>query len=44
MATSTMPWLSLVVLSFKRFDTTTGPCPRSTNAPCPTAPVRRNAP
>ena len=23
---STTPWLSLVLLSFKRFDTTTGPC------------------
>ena len=23
---STMPWLSLVVLSFRRFDATTGPC------------------
>lgn len=26
MSTSTRPWLSLVLLSFKRFDTTTGPC------------------
>jgi len=25
-------------------ETTTGPTPRSTNAPCPTAPVRRKAP